>query len=238
MVEGLSQLREFNSISVVLRLSLALICSGVIGMERARKHRSAGFRTYMLVCLGSTLAMLLGQYECYILNQEWGYAGKGLLDVSRFGAQVINGIGFIATGTILVTEHQEVKGLTTSAALWASACMGLAIGAGFYECVFVGMVLIFLCVHLLPALEGRVTECSRYMNLYIGFQSMEDVRVIVNCMKGMNLQICEIDIDRRNKEAEGKFHAVFSVRLLNRQSHSQILAALYEMDSVCMINVI
>lgn len=75
----------------------------------AKKHQSAGFRTYMLVCLGSTLTMLLGQYEYYLTH----IAGSGSADVSRLGAQVINGIGFIATGTILVTDRQEVKGLTT-----------------------------------------------------------------------------------------------------------------------------
>lgn len=238
MFESLSQLREFNSLSIVFRLCLALFGGGMIGMERARKHRSAGFRTYMLVCLGSTLTMLLGQYEFYMMKFDWANVGNGTIDVSRFGAQVINGIGFIATGTILVTEHQEVKGLTTAAALWASACMGLAIGAGFYECVLTGIVLIFLCVHLLPIFENWVTENSRYMNLYIGFQSMGDVPTIVNCMKAQNLHIYEIDIDRGNKNAEGKFHAVFSVGLLKKQSHSQILAALYELDSVSMINVV
>lgn len=238
MTEVLAQLREFNSASIILRICLALFCGGVVGMERARKHRSAGFRTYMLVCLGSTLTMLLGQYEFYMMKFDWANVGNGTIDVSRFGAQVINGIGFIATGTILVTEYQEVKGLTTAAALWASACMGLAIGAGFYECVIMGIVLIFLCVHILPFFENWVTEHSKYMNIYIGFQSMSDVREIVNCMKAQNLHIYEIDIDRGNKNAEGKFHAVFSVGVPKRQPHSQILAALYELDSVSMINVI
>ena len=131
-------LREMNFVSVMFRLILAMVCGGMIGLERGRKRRPAGFRTYMLVCLGAALTMLLSQYEFAMVMGPWKGIAQELgmkTDVSRFGAQVINGIGFLGAGTILVTGRQEVKGLTTAAGLWASACMGLAIGAGFYECV-------------------------------------------------------------------------------------------------------
>lgn len=86
----------------------------------------------MLVCLGAALTMLLSQYEYYMVTHEWAQLASEVgirTDVSRFGAQVINGIGFLGAGTIIVTGRQEVKGLTTAAGLWASACMGLAIRA-------------------------------------------------------------------------------------------------------------
>ena len=218
---------QFGIGTILIRLCLALFCGGIIGLERAKKHQSAGFRTYMLVCLGSTLTMLLGQSEYYLLCT----AGSGSADVSRLGAQVINGIGFIATGTILVTDRQEVKGLTTAAALWASACMGLAIGVGFYECVAVGILLIFLCIHVLPFFENRISENSRYMNLYIGFQSVEDV-------KSRDWKIYGIDIEKGNKNTKGRFQAAFSIRLPEKQPHSQVVAMLYELDSVSTITVI
>ena len=145
-------LRELNLASVLLRLLLAMLFGGLIGMERGRKGRAAGFRTYMLVCLGAALTMLLSQYEYVMLETRWAplAAEMGMrTDVARFGAQVINGIGFLGAGTIIVTGRQEVKGLTTAAGLWASACMGLAIGAGFYECVLLGFLLIFLSIRLL-----------------------------------------------------------------------------------------
>ena len=137
-MEILDYLRQFNAASVFFRMTMAVICGGIIGMDREHKHRPAGFRTYMLVCMGAALTMLLGQYEDMMLHTQWasawGTVGQST-DVSRMGAQVINGIGFLGTGTILVTGQQEVKGLTTAAGLWSSACMGLAIGAGFYECL-------------------------------------------------------------------------------------------------------
>ena len=149
MMEGLAYLREMNVASVLLRLTVAMLFGGFIGLERERKRRPAGFRTYMLVCLGAALTMLLSQYESYMVTHAWHETAMEIglrTDVSRFGAQVINGIGFLGAGTIIVTGKQEVKGLTTAAGLWASACMGLAIGAGFYECVLLGFLLILLIV--------------------------------------------------------------------------------------------
>ena len=71
MLHQLDYLREINTVSVLLRLTLAMFCGGMIGLERARKHRPAGFRTYMLVCMGAALTMLLSQYEAYMLNHFW-----------------------------------------------------------------------------------------------------------------------------------------------------------------------
>ena len=130
----LDYLRQFNLASVLLRLTLAVVCGGLIGVNREHKRRPAGFRTYMMVCMGAALSMILGQYEDTMLHTLLSGAFEAVgqpTDVTRFGAQVINGIGFLGTGTILITEQREVKGLTTAAGLWATACMGLAIGAGF-----------------------------------------------------------------------------------------------------------
>ena len=118
VLEMLDPLRELNTLSVLLRMVLAMLFGGLIGLERGRKRRPAGFRTYMLVSLGAALTMLLSQYEYFMVTHDWaqlaGEAGVRT-DVSRFGAQVINGIGFLGAGTIIVTGRQEVKGLTTAA---------------------------------------------------------------------------------------------------------------------------
>ena len=192
MLHQLDYLREVNTASVLLRLTLAMFCGGMIGLERARKHRPAGFRTYMLVCMAAALTMLLSQYESYMLHHVWAEKAAEIgirTDVSRFGAQVINGIGFLGAGTILVTGQQKVKGLTTAAGLWASACMGLAVGAGFYECVGLAFLLIFLVVHLLPAVELYIVENAKNMNIYVEFQSLDNVAEINNRIKAKDVTI-------------------------------------------------
>ena len=130
---ALGSLRELNFISLLLRLCLAVICGGLIGLEREFRRRPAGFRTYLLVCVGAAAAMLIGQYAAEMLAGPWGDAAQKTTDVTRIGAQVINGIGFLGAGTVLVTGRQQVRGLTTAAGLWSSACLGLAVGLGLLD---------------------------------------------------------------------------------------------------------
>ena len=226
MQDLLSTLREFNFVSVVLRLSLAMFCGGYIGLERGRKRRAAGFRTYMLVSLGAALTILLGQYEFHMLQGAWcqtaEFAGNKI-DVARFGAQVINGIGFLGVGTIIVTGKHEVKGLTTAAGLWASACMGLAIGAGFYECMVLAFLLMFLSIRLLPAIENFIIENGRNMNLYIEFHSLDDVGTILGQVKRFDVQIYEVDISRGSEEWHRNPSAIFSLRLKQKLTHAHDL---------------
>ena len=241
MLSILDPLREMNTLSVLLRMVLAMLFGGLIGLERGRKRRPAGFRTYMLVSLGAALTMLLSQYEYFMVTHAWVEmaAETGIrTDVSRFGAQVINGIGFLGAGTILVTGRQEVKGLTTAAGLWASACMGLAIGAGFYECVLLGFALIFLSMRLLPPIETMVVENARNMNIYVEFQSLDDVGQISNRIKSQDVQIYEVDIDRGREGQALHPSAVFTIRLHHKQAHTQVLTAISELESVYTIDEI
>ena len=241
MISGLDYFRELNIASVLLRLVLAMAFGGMIGLERGRKHRAAGFRTYMLVCLGSALTSILSQYLFVQLGTVWAEiavtTGK-LVDVSRLGAKVYRGIGFLAAGTIIVTGRQEVKGMTTAAGLWASACMGIAIGAGFYECVIIAFVLMFLCIHFLPVVEVYLLENARNMNIYVELKSLDELGVLLSHVKAQGVQIYGVEIDRGGEEYHRYPSAVLSVRLSVHQQHPQILAALSEVHGVTMIDEI
>ena len=239
---GLMYLREFNLVTIGLRLLLAMVCGGVIGLERERKRRAAGFRTYMLVCLGAALAMLLGQYEAEMLSRVWAALAETLgikTDVSRFGAQVINGIGFLGAGTTIVnTGKQEVKGLTTAAGLWASACMGLAIGAGFYECVLLAVVLIFLSMRVLGAVENHIVDNARNMNLYIEFSSLDDVGIIIGKLKEQGVHIYEVDLNRGHEERYQDPSAVFSLRMGEKMAHTELIASMMDLNCIRVIEEI
>ena len=241
MISGLDYFRELNFASVLLRLVLAMAFGGMIGLERGRKHRAAGFRTYMLVCLGSALTSILSQYLFVQLSTVWAEiavtTGKQV-DVSRLGAKVYSGIGFLAAGTIIVTGRQEVKGMTTAAGLWASACMGIAIGAGFYECVIIAFVLMFLCIHFLPVVEVYLLENARNMNIYVELKSLDELGVLLSHVKAQGVQIYGVEIDRGGEEYHRYPSAVLSVRLSVHQQHPQILAALSEVHGVTMIDEI
>lgn len=238
MTAGFEILREWSCIAVAFRLVLAMLAGGVVGLERGRKHRAAGFRTHMLVCMGAALSMLMGQYQIRMADSLWQEMVPVLtsrLDASRFGAQVINGIGFLAAGTIIQTGRQEVKGLTTAAGLWTSACMGLAIGAGFYECVILALAAMVLVVRLLPSVEAFLLSKARNINLYMEFASLADVGQIIGCLKAQGARIYEIEIDQREHGENRRPGAFFSVRLHQRQSHTELLLKVSQLDCVFVI---
>lgn len=223
-------LRELTLEAVTLRLILAMLLGGAIGLERGRKNRPAGFRTYMLVCMGSALTMLLGQYIGAI-SRDLGVQ----TDMTRISAQVINGIGFLGAGTVLVTEKQQVKGLTTAAGLWASACMGLAVGAGFYACALLAFAVIFMAVLLLPRIEAFLVKTSRNMDFYVEFTAMEGVRQVIGCLKDHGIQIYDVDILHGEHTQTKRPNAVFSVRLGRRQTHTKVVELLSHLDTIYAI---
>ncbi|MCI9351911.1 MAG: MgtC/SapB family protein [Lawsonibacter sp.] len=238
----LTYLREFNMASVLLRLTLAVLLGGIIGINREHKRQPAGFRTYMMVCMGAALTMVLGQYQYMMLDIVWKEAQRevGMItDVTRLGAQVINGIGFLGTGTILVTEQREVKGLTTAAGLWASACVGLAIGAGFYEGVLLGFLAILLSIEIFPWVEEFILAWSRNMNLYVELSSMEGMKGFIDLIKSMGIQIYDVELDRREGGKEQtQVSVVFFLHLPKSQSHTKLLAQLsYSADVLAIDEV-
>lgn len=128
------------AVDAFVKLGITTILSGFIGFEREHSHRPAGFRTHILVAIGSSLVMLTSVY----IFESQGMSG----DVTRMSAQVLSGIGFLGAGTIL-REGFSVKGLTTAASLWAVACIGIAVGAGFYAGALVATVVIYLTLNSL-----------------------------------------------------------------------------------------
>ena len=241
MIDALDYLRELNMPSLLLRLSLAMLLGGVIGLDRGRKRRAAGFRTYMLVCLGAALTGVISQYLQVMGTTEWAEVTAQMnkqVDVSRIGAKAIGGVGFLGAGTIIITGRQEVKGLTTAAGLWASACMGIAIGAGFYECVIIAFALIFICMRFLPILENFIIENARNMNLYVEFTSLDDVGAIINCIKAQDANIYEVELNHGRAEQAEKPGAVFTIRLNHKRHHEQVLAAIAGLETVTTIDEI
>ncbi len=168
---------DVNLFSTTLRLCIAVVFGGIIGLERGANRHPAGFRTHILVCVGATLVMLTNEYICQIY-------GTG--DPARLGAQVITGVGFLGVGTILVTGHHKIKGLTTAAGLWASACLGLALGIGFYAGAAVAAFLIFLSLALLPKVEYYVYRKYNLIDLYIEVDCVENFRRFIKYVRTLD----------------------------------------------------
>ncbi len=231
----------FSIWELLIRVAIAILCGGIIGIDRAKKHRPAGFRTYILVCVGAAMTMILGQYLHYMLFNIWAqdlnydFAG---IDVSRFGAQVINGIGFLGAGTIIVTGKQQVRGMTTAAGLWASACMGLCIGAGFYEAAVACCALILFTVIIFSKLERVILSHSRNINIYVEFEDINDISSIIERVKSCGVRIFDVEITKAKNSETHYPNAIFSVRLPKKTSHAALVAVIAQLDFVRVIEEI
>ncbi len=187
-------LRQFNEVSIALRILLAMIIGGITGLERGKQGRAAGMRTHILVCLGATLTSMLGFYSVTILGIS--------SDPLRVAAQVISGIGFLGVGTILIKGRFQITGLTTAAGLWCTAAIGIALGAGFYIgalLTFLGSILTITVIH---KLESTLNKKYTRFGLYIEVISDKNVRAVIDYMKE-SFSVSDIQITTPRSGTEG-----------------------------------
>ena len=166
-------LREFNIWTIIIRLFLAAILGGLIGLERGRQRRAAGLRTHILVCVGSALAVMVGFFARYEL-------GIISTDPLRVSAQVISGIGFLGVGTILIKGRFQITGLTTAAGIWCAATIGIALGIGYYEGALVTFLGSVIAVTVMHRFEYRVARRHSRFGMYIEIVSAEKVRTVID----------------------------------------------------------
>ena len=220
----LTSLEQINVWSAVVRIVLATLIGGCIGMNRGRHGRVAGTRTHILVCLGAAVTTLVGFYTAAHL----GYANDPL----RMGAQVISGVGFLGVGTIVIRNQSQVKGLTTAAGLWTTACIGLAIGAGFYIGALLAFVFVVLAITLFSHLETYLIASARNMNLYVEYYDSETLGRVIEGVKKMNVKIYDVEITK-NRAADGiSTGAILSVRLPRALPHAVVMAEIASSDGV------
>ena len=182
MEHVLEVLNGFNAWSVAFRILLATLVGGCIGSERGRHGRAAGLRTHILVCVGASMTTLIGLYATNCLGSNG--------DPMRMGAQVVSGMGFLGAGTIMVRNRSHVTGLTTAAGLWATACIGLAIGAGFYFAVIIAFVVVMLTITVMIHLE-RATKHRDRGTFYI---EMTDIRAARVFYEDLSVYVSEVDV--------------------------------------------
>ena len=232
MLSIFDPLREFTFWSVVLRLLLAMLSAGIIGYGRSQLGCNAGIRIYILVSLGGTLAFLISQYYFTMLNSVWSEAVQlagNKFDASRLSSQTLTGIGFLGAGTILVVAHQQVNGLTTATGLFATICMATAVGAGFYECVILSLILIVLVLNAMAPLEAAFKRRLNNITLYIEMDNIDNLENIQTAIEAEHASIYDIDFESGPEPAS--MIVVLKLSKAN-SSHSSMLSSVAELDCV------
>ncbi len=223
IIHIVNYVEDFNTVSIVLRLVLATIFGGIIGIEREARRHSAGFRTFTLVCIGSALCTIV---NIYLFNIT------GNTDVARLPAGVVNGIGFLGAGSIVVTGIKNVRGLTTAAGLWATAAIGIALGSGMILVSSLSFILIMGTISIMRRLSDYVVSKSSVFSVYIEFLAEDDFDRFLQFIKDNNIRI--VTIERRKELISKKCDVGITAELdlRKRRSHGEILRELANIEGL------
>lgn len=212
-----------NILALTLRLSVALLLGGLIGIEREYRSKDAGFRTHFLVSMGSALFCIVSQF---------GF-GIDLKDSSRVAAQVVSGIGFLGAGTIIFQKNM-VRGLTTAAGLWVTAAIGLACGTGMYFAAGITTAMVLLGLEVLHTLIPRISTDT--IRLTFSSRSKERALAAVKKIRSESLEIHSYEL-RDRRTAEGEFFAVsLEMKVKHGGQDEWLIECLEEFDDVTIIS--
>ncbi|NCB92321.1 MAG: MgtC/SapB family protein [Clostridia bacterium] len=216
-------LSEINIYSVTLRMFLALVFGGIIGIERGMRNRPAGFLTYVLVCCTSSLIMITNLYLVKLYPN---------IDPTRLAAQIVSGIGFLGAGTIITTKKNEIRGLTTAAGLWSVAGIGIAVGSGFYVGACVGMFFILVALLLLRKVDLYVKQHAKSMEIYIEYDTHFTTHKLIELTELNHFTISDIEIGRIKTLAEEYGTMTFSLEIKGKENHMQVLEKIRKLKGI------
>lgn len=216
-------LSEINTISIAFRLLLSIILCGIIGMERGLRNRPAGFMTYILVGMGSTLIMITNQYIATMYEN---------VDPARMAAQVISGIGFLGAGTILTTSKNEIRGLTTAAGIWATSAIGLAIGIGFYMGAILGCGFMIFSLVLLKKIDRNIKTHARMMEVYIEYSDEFSIQNISEYTESKGYELLDIEFGKLKTINKEIGTLTFVINFRHQVNHAQIIEAIKDLKGI------
>ncbi len=175
----MTEILTFNYL-LLIRLVAAVICGGIIGWERGGTKHEAGLRTHIIVCLGAASIMVVSQciVEQYAIEQE----------IMRMGAQIVSGVGFLGAGSIIM-DGNRIRGITTAAGLWTTACVGIVVGAGYY---IVGLVVVFLMLFTMLGLRSatrKLMQKSSKSAVKVEITGPDSLKNAINVMLDLNVGI-------------------------------------------------
>lgn len=209
--------------TIIMRLVMAIVAGGILGHERGKKRRAAGFRTHILVCLSACAIM--------VTNIQMTNSFQ-LGDPTRMPAQVISGIGFLGAGCILITDKNRIKGLTTAAGLWADACLGLCIGSGCYVVAVFSCIAIYLVLTVFRYMDNILVNRTRYMQLYIEFSSIGDMSGFIKKLKQQGIKIAEMDLVKVKNKEKAEAAAVLSLQFKKAVQSEELMAEWLQCEEV------
>ena len=223
MLSVINAARDINFATTLLRLLLAFLCGTAVGFERSYKNRPAGFRTHILVCIAAASASMTGIFL---------YLNLGLpTDMSRLGASVVSGMGFLGAGTIIVTRNRTVKGLTTAAGLWTTGVIGLSIGAGFYEAALMATGMVLVTETLFSILGSRIQKTAEF-NIMLHYDHKPALDQVMRFCKDKKVAILNLHVVSSNDNSDPDYAAYLSLRPQSKVARNLLLSHIRDIRGV------
>ena len=215
-------------LDMLLRVVCAIIIGGIIGFEREKHNRPAGLRTHILVCLGACVITILESTIALRMSSLASSSEHVSISIGRIAAQVVSGVGFLGAGTIVLSQR-KISGLTTAASLWNSACLGLAVGYGFYLLAFISCVLVLVVLALLSKLIRVNTEKRVEVKFLHRTETMDFINEF---FEEKNVQILDLDFHMEIKDDKNLYTNVYQLKLPSHTTYTDIVARLAEHKNV------
>lgn len=222
-------IRDITVVSTLIRLLIAMVLGGLIGLERSFKNRPAGFRTHILVCVGASIACMTGIY--LYLNMHLP------TDISRLGAQVVSGLGFIGGGTIIVINNKKIKGLTTAAGLWTCGIIGLAVGAGFYEGAILGTGLVLLAETLFSYLGAKIAHNEAF-KILLEYNDKNALNDVMRYCKDNRMVISNLEATGKRDAVMSVYSVVLTVRPRKKVDHEKIINYINDIPGIIAVETL
>lgn len=215
-------------LDTLIRIAGAILIGGIIGFERERHNRPAGLRTHILVCLGACVITILESTMVLRINDMAGSNEHITISMGRIAAQVVSGVGFLGAGTI-VLSHRKISGLTTAASLWNSACLGLAIGYGFYFLAGISCLLVLIVLALMSKLIHVNTEKRVEVKFIHRTETMDFIN---EYFEEKNVQVLDLDFHMDMTDGKNLYTNVYQLKLPSHTTYTDIIAHLAEHKNV------
>ena len=212
----------------ILRIVIAALLGGAIGLEREYRAKGAGFRTHFLVALGSALLMVLSQYGFMDLLKENGDLSIRL-DPSRIAAQVVSGIGFIGAGTIIFQRH-VIKGLTTAAGIWVVGAIGMGCGAGMYVLSITTTVLVLIGLEAMNMLLAKFG--NRSIAVKFSSESLDNVNSVIERLRRLHIELDSYKMDATHTSTGVLYNVEIELKVMRKRFRRRILDILKEFEGV------
>ncbi|MDH2882452.1 MULTISPECIES: MgtC/SapB family protein [Bacillus cereus group] len=216
----------------VLRIGVAGLLGAMVGIEREIRSKEAGLKTHFLVAVGSALIMVVSKYAFSDIMLEEHIS----LDPSRVAAQVVSGVGFLGAGTIIIQKH-AVKGLTTAAGLWATAGIGLAIGAGMYAVGIGATILVLIGLEIVSRIFRIQFLFPQHISVEICVNTQEAIQNILELLKAKGIQMVTYEVNIIKKEEEMEYKVNIQTKAISSDDKNKLIQELQKLPNISFIKL-